>query len=64
VTEAEVKSEKTRTFFVALVGEICAETVSSRESARDGNLVHVEDCRYGQQTTVNLERDTPVHAPA
>jgi hypothetical protein len=43
VTEAEIKSEKTRAFFVALVGKIRAETVSRRESTRDCDLVHVED---------------------
>jgi len=43
MTETEIKSEKTRTFFVAKVGEIRAETVSRRESTRDCDLVHVED---------------------
>ena len=43
VTEAEIKSEKTRAFLVTLVGKIRAETVSHREPTRDCDLVHVED---------------------
>lgn len=46
VTKAEVKSEEPRAFFITQVRKICAETVSSRESARDCDLMHVEDCRY------------------